>query len=337
MLLFGNQPQRSFPAAQVHFGRFGEAGILADFTIGGDLFSQLDGVMERFRACLEMPPEDGTVSEVPSGEQPSREVREYPPEALREALVNALVHRDYTVSGEIQVRVYGDRIEIWSPGGLPDGVTLEDLRREGHVSRPRNPLLAQAFYAGPVERWGTGTLRMIRACRECDLPEPQFSSESGGFKVSFRKDPYAPEKLQSLGLNERQFQAMLHLKGDRKHAQQTFSGIDRCIEAYREPRYGRPPEEGTPPAPGAHRARYEIHSGRFAQRPAGVEGRQVNGCIEFSRSLSGYSMPGPRSAAHELLATFPVAENLGIGKYSLNRLILFREGLVRSALFCWTH
>ena len=208
VLLFGNQPQRAFPSAQIHFGRFGDAGILEDATIAGDLFSQLEGAMERFRSCLQIQAPGNSDPDA----SPCGEIWEYPPEALREALVNALVHRDYTASGEIQVRVYGDRVEIWSPGGLPDGISLEDLRREGHASRPRNPLLAQAFYAGPVERWGTGTLRMIRSCTGCDLPEPQFTFEYGGIKVAFRKDPYAAEKLQTLGLNDRQVQAMVHLK-----------------------------------------------------------------------------------------------------------------------------
>lgn len=90
--------------------------------------------------------------------------------ALREAVLNALMHRDYTDPGDIQMRVEDERLEIWNPGGLMPKVSLEDLRRERHQSRRRNPLVAEVFYyAGLVERWGTGTTRMIQTClsRDC--------------------------------------------------------------------------------------------------------------------------------------------------------------------------
>jgi len=84
---------------------------------------------------------------------------------------------------------------------------------EGHTSRPRNPSLAQVlFYAGLVERWGSGTTNMIRACREQALPEPEFSEHTGGFVVTFSKDSYTAERLRTVGLNERQVQGVLLLK-----------------------------------------------------------------------------------------------------------------------------
>jgi ATP-dependent DNA helicase RecG len=139
-----------------------------------------------------------------------RDIWEYPLEALRELLINALIHRDYTALGDIQIRIYDGRLEIWNPGGLPEGLTLDDLRREGHLSKPRNPLLAQAFYyAGLVERWGTGTTRVIAACLASGLPEPEFVEEAGGFKVALRKNPYTRELLTARGLNERQIRAVL--------------------------------------------------------------------------------------------------------------------------------
>lgn len=142
-----------------------------------------------------------------------RDEWEYPFDALREAIINALIHRDYGTPGQVEVRAYEDRLEIWNPGSLPAGLVPADLEREGHASRPRNPRLAQAFYyAGLVEKWGTGTTRMIAACQEQGLPGPEFSEDSGGFRVTFRKDPYTRERLRSLGLNERQVQAMLFVK-----------------------------------------------------------------------------------------------------------------------------
>jgi ATP-dependent DNA helicase RecG len=109
--------------------------------------------------------------------------------------------------------VYDDELSIWNPGGLPPELSVEQLRQPQHLSRPRNPLLAQAFYyAGYIERWGTGTARILTLCREQGLPEPEFDADALQFRVRFLKDPYTPERLRRMGLNERQIQAVLHLK-----------------------------------------------------------------------------------------------------------------------------
>lgn len=217
ILLFGEDSQAQFPTAQVHVGRFGADGsILDDRRIGGDLFTQLDEIVARLRSYLQVrlemrsEPTDGVGDALESLQR--REVWEYPLEALREALVNALIHRDYAALGDIQVRVSEDRLDVWSPGGLPAGLSSEDLRREGHISRPRNPLLAQVFYyAGLVEGWGTGTTRMIAACLSQGLPEPEFREEAGGLRVTFRTNQFAPERLSAMGLNERQVRALADL------------------------------------------------------------------------------------------------------------------------------
>lgn len=82
----------------------------------------------------------------------------FPPVALREALVNAFCHRDYAqTGGAVSLAIYDDRLEIWSSGKLPFGVDVASLKHE-HLSRPRNPLIAEIFYRrGLVERWGRGT------------------------------------------------------------------------------------------------------------------------------------------------------------------------------------
>jgi len=130
----------------------------------------------------------------------------------REACINALIHRDYMNSAEIQIKIYDDHIWFWNPGGLLEGITVDDLKRE-HTSKPRNRLIAMTFYyAGLIERWGTGTKRMMDLCKKRGLPEPEFREEFGGFSVIFWKDIYNEQYLRKIGLNERQIKAILYVK-----------------------------------------------------------------------------------------------------------------------------
>ena len=130
-----------------------------------------------------------------------------PPDAIREAIVNAVAHRDYEPPSKVQVRIFDNRIEVWSPGTLPDEITIEDLRRE-HISVPRNPLLfKQLFWVKYVEDVGGGTLDMISRCREWGIPEPVFEHITGAFVVTFKLPP-ALGDLEKLGLNERQIRAV---------------------------------------------------------------------------------------------------------------------------------
>ncbi len=212
LLLFGRHPQRRFPTAQIRIGQFrGPTEILDSHDFQGTLWNQLDGAMERFRQVLKVR-FDIRVDEPSLEGLQRKEVWEYPLEALREAVINALIHRDYTIPADVQIRLYEDRLEIWNVGELLPPLTPESLRGP-HGSVLRNPLLAQAFYfAGLVERWGTGTTRIIALCREQSLPEPEFENWQGGVRVTFLKDPYTPQRLRALGLNERQIQAVMYVK-----------------------------------------------------------------------------------------------------------------------------
>jgi predicted HTH transcriptional regulator len=105
---------------------------------------------------------------------------------IREAIVNAVAHRDYTSKGSIQVMLFSDRLEIWNPGSLPHALSLEKLRHP-HGSFPANPLLAEPLYLTKyIERMGTGTGDMIVRCREAGLPEPEFAL-SDGFVTTIRR------------------------------------------------------------------------------------------------------------------------------------------------------
>lgn len=217
-LLFGKdqEPQRLSPTAFVQIGRFKTgATILDEKQIMGNLFAQLEGLMAQFRKYLHVRyefPAAADQREGLAGLQPV-EVWEYPRLALREAVANALLHRDYTDTGRVMVRVYDDRILITSPGTLPEGITIADLSRDPHPSKLRNPLLAQAFYFTEiVERWGSGTTRMAELCTAQNLPVPEFSQVGGEIHVTFRKDPYSDERLRAQGLSERQIQAVHYVR-----------------------------------------------------------------------------------------------------------------------------
>jgi ATP-dependent DNA helicase RecG len=213
LLLFGVRPQERFIQAQLRIGVFrGPTEIVDTHEFQGTLWKQLDGAMERFRRILQVGFKI-KVAELSLEGLARTDVWEYPLDALREAVINALIHRDYTVTTDIQIRVYDDELSIWNPGGLPPELSVDQLREPQHLSLPRNPLLAQAFYyAGYIERWGTGTARIITLCREQGLPEPEFDADALQFRVRFLKDPYTPERLRKMGLNERQVKAVRHAR-----------------------------------------------------------------------------------------------------------------------------
>lgn len=224
VLLFGKRPQRLFPQAQVRIGIFRGNQILDSHDFKGTLWEQLEGAMERFRQVLKVRFEIKVEEATLEGLQ-RKEVWEYPLEALREALINALIHRDYTIPADIQIKIHEDRLEIWNAGELPPPLRPDDLRGP-HRSVLRNPLIAQAFYfAGLIERWGTGTTRIIELCRQQGLPEPEFQHQQGGFLVTFSKDSYTPERLRAMGLNERQIQAVLYVKEHGKLTNREFRAL----------------------------------------------------------------------------------------------------------------
>ena len=217
ILLFGKNPQVSFTSAQIHMGRFKDAiTIIDDKLLKGNLFSQVDAAVQLFQQYMQVRYEFG---EKPGKTEPlsamqRTEIWDYPIKALREAVINALIHRDYFQTGaEIQIRVYDDRVVITNPGGLPEGMTVDELRQEGHRSLPRNTLLAQVFYYGELlEKWGTGTSRMITLCQNHGIPEPEFSAHPDWFSVTFAKDFYTNERLFAMGFSDRQVQAVRYVR-----------------------------------------------------------------------------------------------------------------------------
>ncbi|MCL0038439.1 hypothetical protein M1N10_05450, partial [Thermodesulfovibrionales bacterium] len=211
VLLFAKNPQKFFLQAETRCARFKGIKPVKPFIdmkiFGGDIFDQVDKSLNFVLDHISM-----AVWLIPG--QPAREERyEYPPNAVREAIINAICHRDYLLASNMQIRVFDDRIEIWGCGPLPEPLTPDDLKRK-HRSIPRNPVIAKCFFLIKyIEQWGTGTNDMITACINWGLPEPEFELITGDLVVTIRKDIYTENYLKTIGLNERQTKAVMDVKG----------------------------------------------------------------------------------------------------------------------------
>jgi len=211
ILLFGKEPQKFFLQTKLRCARYkGTTPItFIDLKIvEGDIIDQVEKAENFVLSHIKK------AAKIVGFER--QEVWEYPINALREAIVNAICHRDYAYSSDITIGVFDDRVEISNPGTLPEPLTPEDLKKK-HKSIPRNPLVANAFFLiRNIEQWGEGTNKIVKWCLEHGLREPDFEEIAGGFLVRF----YAPEdilslipepgkiNLEKMGLNERQIKAL---------------------------------------------------------------------------------------------------------------------------------
>jgi len=178
IIMFGKEPMRFYPNIQVKIGRFGKDASDLKFheVVEGNIVQLVQEVQVQLNYKFLTRPV------VFEGFQ-RVEKDQYPIQALREMLLNALVHRTY-MGATIQMRVFDDRLSIWNEGLLPFGLSLEDLKSD-HNSRPRNPIIANAcFFAGYIDTWGRGTLKIINACKEAGLPEPEIKEMNGGVEVT---------------------------------------------------------------------------------------------------------------------------------------------------------
>ena len=192
ILLFGKRPQRFFITSEVkcaHFHGFDVVKPIPSHQVyKGDVFQLVDQAVDFVMSKIDL----SVGTREFSNQVPIH--YELPRGAVTEAIVNAIVHRDYTSNGSVQVMLFKDRLEIWNPGKLPLELNPEKLRHP-HRSIPANPLLAEPMYlAGYIERMGTGTGDIIRLCREDGLKEPEFVQESDFRTIIWRKSNV--EKLQ---------------------------------------------------------------------------------------------------------------------------------------------
>ncbi|MFA5330795.1 MAG: helix-turn-helix domain-containing protein [Methanoregula sp.] len=214
ILLFGNNPQRFIPQATTHCGLFAAdvISVLDDRMVGGTIIDQVNDAIEFVR-------KNTRVAFVMTGEPERKQVWDYPVDALREAVINAVCHRDYTISSSVEIRIMQDALNIWSPGRLVVGITLADLTGS-HVSVARNKGIAQVLYdIGWIERWGSGIQKMNEACAQQGSPLPEFL-EDQGFLVEFPKSIFPRDYAAPAGLSEQQIRVVEFIK---KHGKITNS------------------------------------------------------------------------------------------------------------------
>ena len=180
LLLFHADPETFVTGAYIKVGFFRtHTDLLYHDTIHGNLFEQVDKTMDLLLTKY--------MKALISYEGIHRvETYPFPEEAIREAVLNAVIHKDYGCGNPIQISVYDDKIYIWNQGQLPDDWTVEQLL-DKHPSLPYNPDIANTFFrAGYVESWGRGMLKIREECTKVGLPEPAFNYDRNGLMVLFK-------------------------------------------------------------------------------------------------------------------------------------------------------
>lgn len=212
LLLFGRDPQLFMPQCGLTFVKFAGSGRRSDQGQIGygrreDISGPLARIVERaWRVVLEEMKKQSVVRELKRVDE-----TEYPLVAVREALINAVAHRDYRIKGRrIEVLMFGDRLEITSPGGLPGYITVQNIVDE-HYSR--NPRIVNGLMQwGYIEELGLGVDKMIEAMVAEGHPPPEFKASPHAFTVTLRKgrevgEPGIMQRWEQ-DMNERQMQAL---------------------------------------------------------------------------------------------------------------------------------
>lgn len=226
LLLFGKHPHIYLPQSGIIFvkfqgkeprGRDGKAGYQRRVEVKGPSTRIIEQVWqiiwEEMKASAE---DDGLKRE----EQPA-----YPSFAVREALVNAICHRDYRLSGrKVEVRLYEDRLEVISPGGLPGYMTLDNLVEEHFSRNPR--LVSGLFEWGYVEALGLGIDRMIEEMLQQGYPPPEFKATPYSFTVKFYNVQERPSiQAWHSNMNERQIKAMSFIEKQKRITNRDYQSL----------------------------------------------------------------------------------------------------------------
>lgn len=210
LMLFGRDPQRFLLTSEVkcmHFHGTEVRKPIPSYQIyKGTVFDlveqSVDFVMSKIARMV------GTRARGP--EAPVE--YELPRDAVAEAIVNAVAHRDYTSNASAQVMLFSDRLEVWNPGELPPPLTVERLRKP-HASIPHNPLICEPmFLVRYAEKAGSGILDMIALCQQAGLSSPEFRQDGGLFVQTIWRDWLTDARMDELILTDRQKNAVAFVR-----------------------------------------------------------------------------------------------------------------------------
>ena len=193
IILFGRDREREFPDAWIQAGRF--AGTDRSRIIDqSNIHSRPLQAVEEAIAFVQKHSRHGATI----GPVKRTDVWTAPPIAVREAVINAVAHADYSQRGApIRISIFDDRLEIENPGLLPFGLTIEDLERG--VSKLRNRVIGRVLHElGLIEQWGSGVQRMITACHNAGLPAPSFAELANRLRVTIPTIPLRGPELDPI-------------------------------------------------------------------------------------------------------------------------------------------
>ena len=209
-LLFSDRPESYASGAWIKIGFFtSDDDLRYQDEVHGNLFKQVDQVLEILHTKY--------MKAYISYEGVQRvETFLFPYEALREALLNAVVHKDYSSGIPIQISVYENKIVIWNSGQLPPNWNLKQLMVK-HPSCPFNPLVANAFFrAGQIESWGRGIEKIRSECNKHEIDPPAYDFEMSGLMLTFNANPaHLPVSLQGAVM--------------KKKVEEQYRDISQCI------------------------------------------------------------------------------------------------------------
>lgn len=181
IILFGKEPEKIFPQCLLRMARFvgvDKSEFIDNKQVHGNVFKLIRAALTFANTYLPI------ASTFPKDSIQRDDSPLFPIVALREAIANAVCHRDYSsVSGSISFAIYDDRLEIWNYGLLPPGISLASLK-QGNQSIPRNRRIANVLYYHKLfESWGRGVQMIMSECKKAGHPEPFYIQESGGTKL----------------------------------------------------------------------------------------------------------------------------------------------------------
>lgn len=204
ILLFHPKPEKYVTGSFIKIGFFEtDDDLKFQDEVKGNLLEQAEKALDLLKTKY--------TQAIISYQDGSREEKfTFPEDAVREALYNAIAHKDYSSGIPIQISVYPNKMIFWNEGQLPENWTVEKLTQK-HPSKPHNPDIANTFFrAGYIESWGRGTIKIINACKAHKIVPPIFSNIPPDFQVELIK--YTDKGLTELGLKEELRKIILHIQ-----------------------------------------------------------------------------------------------------------------------------